>query len=166
MRIRLPNGRFLFLRVETFGRKDMMPGIHSGPPFRPPQYLFLDYDNKDLSLVENDMQRIVTGNGLRRGIVVESSPGKYWGLSFSYLQPHDMADIHSKSQEDLNHTKHVLAKGYSVLRMGVKDGFVPHIVKQIINVGGDKFYNYDFERWFMSQFEKRKPFVADIRKAS
>ena len=153
MKIKLPNGRFIFLRAETFGRADMMPGIHSGPPFRHPQYLFLDYDAKDLSLVAGEMERVVTEFKLRRGLVVESSPGKYWGLSFSYLEPEQAMEIHSKSGEDLNHTKHMLMKGYSVVRMGCKDGFVPKVVRVINNPKGERFYNFDFENWFMGQFK-------------
>ena len=162
MKIMLPCGRFCFLRVQltVFGNKNVVEGLHSGPAFRDNHYVFLDYDKKDLSLIDSEFGDIVTKMGWRRGIIMESSPGKYWALAFSPTPIEKVLEVHKGSSEDENHKRHVLFKGYSVIRVDSKsnvldkDGavFKPRIVKVIENKGGDQFYNWQLEDWFVQHW--------------
>lgn len=158
MKINIPGTKkwcFLKLKCEIVDAENAVVGLHSGPAFRDSHHIFLDYDDKEFSLVESDMQRIVKENSLRRGVVVESSPGKWWGLSFSPTPYEKMVGICKGSAEDRNHALATEKKGYSTIRhsMKRKSGWLPRIVKVIENSEGTNFYGYIQEQMFMKRFE-------------
>lgn len=155
MRINLPNGKVLFLRLnmDIINPEEAVIGLHSGSPFRGSHFIFLDFDNiKSIEAIRR-MQHITKKYQYRRSLVIESSPNKYWGISFSPTEFQKMLKIQSESGEDENHTHHTLSKGYSVIRMSIKKAFIPRIAKIIVNEDGTNFYNYKIEEVFLNRLK-------------
>lgn len=158
MKVMLPGGKVAFLRLscKIVNMQESVVGLDSGVPFKGSHFVFLDYDNrKRLTEICMEFDRIINDNGYRRGIIVESSRGKYWGLIFAPTRYEKMLGILMQSSEDINHTRHAQEKGCSTIRMTLKkDGFVPRRVYVFENSNGTNFYNYKLEDVFMGRFER------------
>lgn len=64
--------KYSVLRITPKGQDNL--GICSGYRGARVQYLFIDYDNLDLNQIDREVTEIIKMNGLRRGIIVQSSP--------------------------------------------------------------------------------------------
>ena len=139
-------GRKVFVHLVAYDDHDMHTAMCSGLPFKEPQYLFLDYDDK---YEEREWEWMTKEYELRRALVVESSPEKHWYLSFSPLPIGIIAEIMFHSRCDKNHAQYLLKDGFVGIRLSSKkrEGY-PRIIKEIVNMKGKNFYNWDMERVF------------------
>lgn len=64
--------KYAVLRVTPKDKDNL--GICSGFRGAKRQYLFIDYDNVPLEEIREDVKKIMESNGLRRGLIVRSSP--------------------------------------------------------------------------------------------
>jgi len=135
--------------AEYDDRKDVCPAMCSGIAFEQPQYLFLDYDT------EKPMKEgwhIVEEYELHRGLVVESSPNRYWFISFSPMNIADICEIMFFSSADKKHCAHMMWDGFVAIRLKEKVEGYPRIHYEMINQKGTNFYDYDRERAFREFF--------------
>jgi hypothetical protein len=145
-------GRKLFIHLVSYNDSDMHTAMCSGIPFKEPQYLFMDYDAE---YMPQEWEWITNEYELRRALVIESSPQKFWYLSFSPLPVGIISEIMFNSQCDKNHAQYLLKEGCVAIRLSSKkvEGY-PRIVKEIVNMKGTNFYNWDMERTFRHILEK------------
>jgi hypothetical protein len=135
--------RTVKLNIAVFNKEDLHEAIGSGIPWKEPQYLFLDYD---ANYQKTEWEYIVNTYSLRRGLGVESSPGKYWFNSFSPMNVADIAEIMFHSSSDKRHCGFLLKDGAVYIRYTSKQKGYPKIVDEINNSKGTNFYNFDAER--------------------
>ncbi len=138
---------FLRATVKVINTDDAVIGINSGAAFAPAQWLFLDYDEY---YPEEEFTAIVKDNSCRRGIIVESTPGKYQALSFTPIPTKPkLLGIVWDSSADANHKAFMQKNGFSTLRVTQKKGFKPIVRKVIINKEGKNFYDYNSEKAYL-----------------
>jgi len=139
-------GRKVFVHLVAYDDHDMHTAMCSGLPFKEPQYPFLDYDK---NYEPEEWEWITKEYEFRRALVVESSPKKYWYLSFSPSPIGIIAEIMFHSHCDKNHAQYLLKDGFVGIRLSSKkrEGY-PRIIKEIVNMEGKNFYNWDMERVF------------------
>jgi hypothetical protein len=150
-------GRKVFVHLVTYEDWDMYTAMCSGIAFKEPQFLFLDYDkNKE----PKEWSWIVKEYDLRRALVVESSPDKYWFISFTPLPIGDIAEIMFHSKTDRSHNQNLLKEGFVGIRLSKKKKFVgyPKVLKHIVNKNGKNFYNWDNERMFRAMLKGKVNF--------
>jgi hypothetical protein len=126
-----------------FDEDDVHEAMASGVPWEEPQYLFLDYDEVWL---KSQWQYIVDQYSLRRALVIESSPERYWLASFTPMHIADICEIMFHSSADKNHCAFQLKDGAVYLRYTSKQKGYPRIVEAINNQNGSNFYNFDAEK--------------------
>ena len=124
--------------------KDKLPAICSGLPFSPIQYLLLDYDE---NYCPNEWQRWVDNYGLRRSLVIESSPKRYWNISFSFMRYLDVLKIMWKCSADRDFCSYMMLDGYVGIRVKEKVVGYPKLLYEIVNDKTSRTvrYNYDLE---------------------
>jgi len=131
--------------AEYDDRKDEYLAIGSGIPFEQPHYLFLDYDEKH---VMKEWQHIVDEYELRRALIIESSPERYWFISFSPMHIADICEIMYFSEADKKHCASMMRDGAVYIRVDSKVRGYPKIFHELINRNGTNFYDYDKEKVF------------------
>lgn len=140
-----------FIHIVAYRDRDMHTALCSGLPFKEPQYLIMDYDER---YKPNEWQWITWEYDYKRALIVESSPKKYWYLTFSPSPIGIIAEIMFNSQCDKNHAQYLLKKGYVAIRLSSKKKGYPRIIKEITNFAGTNFYNWDMERLFRQAIEE------------
>jgi len=153
-------GRKVFVHIVEYKDHDMHTAMCSGLPFQEPQYVFMDFDGQ---YEPEEWEWITKEYGFRRALVVESSPKKYWYLSFSPSPIGIIAEIMFNSHCDKNHAQYLLKDGFVGIRLSSKKRVprrfrrnpmiearesYPRIIKEIVNMEGTNFYNWDMERVF------------------
>jgi hypothetical protein len=128
--------------------KDVHEAIGSGIPWKEPQYLLLDYDE---NYQKTEWKYIVEMYSLRRGLIFESSPERYWFTSFSPMHIADIAEIMFHSSADKKHCAHLLKEGAVYLRYDQKQKGYPKVVDVINNPKGINFYNFDAEKVYRKE---------------
>lgn len=151
--------RNVFVHIVEYRDRDMQTAICSGLPFKEPQYPFLDYDDK---YVPEEWEWITRAYEYRRSLVIETSPEKYSYLSFSPSPIGIIAEIMFNSQCDKNHAQYLLKEGYVAIRVSRKKrkGY-PKIIKEIVNMKGTNFYDFNKEKLFRYAIKKNVN-IADI----
>jgi len=71
-------GRKVFVHIVEYKDHDIHTAMCSGLPFKEPQYVFLDYDDK---YEPEEWEWITKEYSYKRSLAVESSPKKYWFLT-------------------------------------------------------------------------------------
>jgi hypothetical protein len=147
------NGKLYSLR--EYSHEDLATAIDSGKAGDPVQFPFLDYDE---NCPTDDALEIMWTFGLRRGLIVESSPHHWWFLSFTPMPIKDIFGIlwHSKLI-DRSHAASFLRFKRSAIRITVKAASVgyPKIRKVLRQQGGElQFYDYEAERHYREIVEE------------
>jgi len=142
---------YLNLKFKVFNINNYQMALHSGMPFKRSHYLLLDYD--EFNPVD-DMIEIIMKYKLKRALVLESSPGKYHGISFTPLPYEKMIEIMRESESDMSHLSVSIKRGFSAIRVTPKESFKIRITKELNNRNpGTNFYNYDAEKVYLEQLE-------------
>jgi hypothetical protein len=123
----------------------------SGFPYKEPHFLFLDYDK---NYEPKEWEWITKDYSLRRSLAIESSPEKYWFLSFSPLCIGEICEIMFNSKADKKHCAQLLRVGLVALRLSKKVEDYPRVKHTYVNREGTNYYDYDQERLFMKGIEE------------
>jgi hypothetical protein len=175
-------GRKVFVHLVAYDDHDMHTAMCSGLPFKEPQYVFLDYDD---NYEPEEWEWITKEYSYKRSLAVESSPKKYWFLTFSPTYVGQIAEIMFHSHCDKNHAQYLLKDGFVGIRLSSKkrvphrfrrnpiahrfrrnpmtearEGY-PRIIKEIVNMKGTNFYNWDMERVFKDILKNGGSFTFD-----
>jgi len=147
MKFKIAN-RIVFLRMKIYSTKDIHIGLDSGlKEHKGSHYILLDYDNT----YPTDFKDLLEKFECRRGIIIESSPGKYHALSFTPLLFQEMISFMRQSTGDPKHLSVTIKRGVSTLRVDEKNGIKPRLIYTCMNMDGTRFYNYDAEKVYLQQ---------------
>ena len=137
---------FINAKITVVDSTRVQVGLNSGFSKKGNHFIFLDYDNLlSLDDLVREFTKILVDNNLRRGIIVESSKGKYHALSFSPTPYSKMLGISSTSSCDSRHKSCTINNGFATLRFTKKGNFKIRVVKEIDNKKGTNFYSYEHE---------------------
>lgn len=151
MRFRIGN-KVVFLRMRIYDKEDIHIGLDSGlKEFKGSHYILLDYDET----YPSDFEELLNKFECRQGLVIESSPHKYHAISFTPMLYEEMIAFMRQSKCDPKHLSVSIKRGVSTLRVSPKKGLLPQIKYRIMNFDGTRFYNYDAERVYLKQLERR-----------
>jgi hypothetical protein len=159
--------KFVKVVMTTCEKDDVLAAIGSGIPWKEPQFPFLDYDE---NYQKAEWEYIVKTYSMRRALIVESSPERYWFASFSPKPIADIAEMMFHSSADKLHCASLLKNGAVYIRLTSKQeqtGY-PKIVDAIKNPKGTNFYNLNFEKVFRKilrsfEFDKEEVFMRLIK---
>jgi len=140
--------RIKVLRVD----KDLQLGIDSGDAFGGSHFVLLDYDNGNPKL---EFEEICKRYGFKRGLIVRSSEGHYHAISFSPTPWVKYKKVLEEANIDPKHKSCSLRFGFSTLRISQKNGSVPEVVDEVINMNGTNFYSWDHERAYLDALKKK-----------
>ena len=140
--------------LKPYHHDDLNDAIDSGLNGDLVQFLLLDYDKN----YPTDALEIMWTFGLRQGLIVESSPKRWWFLSFTPMPKKRIFEILWNSKLiDRSHAASFLRFRRSSIRITVKAASIgyPKIRKVLWQKGGDlQFYDYDAERHYREIVEE------------
>jgi hypothetical protein len=147
-------GRKAVLYFAIYDKNDTYAYLTSGIPHEEPQFLYLDYDE---FYEPEEWERIVKENSLRRALAIESSPLRFWLVSFSPLPIGKICEIMFNSTADKKHCAHLFTEGFVSLRLSKKSKFgneYPRLKHTYNNPEGTNFYDFDREKAFLKAIKE------------
>jgi hypothetical protein len=143
------------MNISEFIARNVYFAICSGKPWdrsNPDHYLLLDYDE---NWMPEEWKFVVKAYGLKRALIVESSMGKYWFVSFSRLPVGDVLEIMYWAHDDKKHDQYMFSDGCVAIRLDKKeDDAYPVVVKVIKNKKGTVEYDDEMEGLVVKSIEK------------
>lgn len=151
MKINIPGtSKFIFLRAKIVDVDNSVIGLNSGKSRNTNHYILMDYDNLlDYSGLHDELFEIMKAYGLKRAMIIESSPGKYHVVSFTPQSFANIMKIMSESTCDKNQLAHTAKYGYSTIRFTAKHGFTPKVKEILRNDDGTNFYDFEAENAYV-----------------
>jgi len=144
---------YLNLDFKVFDVGDWQIALDSGKAFKGSHYLLLDYDHD----FPSEFARLVVDNKMKRGLILESTPGKYHAVSFTPLPFEDMIEIMRGSRCDPKQLSVTIKRGFSGIRVTAKKGFKIRVLKEINNRNKQThFYNYHAEKAYLREIARGK----------
>lgn len=115
----------------------------TGKKFSGGHYVYLDYDNKYPSEIEDFIKKY----GFMRFLIIKSSKDKFHAISFTRIEYNELCNMLSTLKGyDKRHFQHLLKDGFNSLRFTIRKGNLPEIVKTIDNVNGYRYYDHEVEK--------------------
>jgi len=143
----------LNMKFNVCSVNDYQIALDSGMAFQGSHYLLLDYDE----VYPADFSGMIIRHGMKRGLIIESSPGKWHAISFTPIKYNRMIEIMRESKCDPKQLSVTIKRGFSGIRVTPKKDIKIRVDKEINNNNpGTNFYNYDAERVYLEEIESER----------